>query len=76
MLSTVITGTILATGKTFAHGLGTTPDIVIPVSETSALGSAQELFVSTFDQTNVVIGGPIDDAEVRIFVQKIHSIIA
>lgn len=78
VLSTIITGTILATGKTFTHGLGTTPDIVIVTPETNAGDSTADVagfFVSTFNSQIMVVGGVVDASEFRALVIKLHSII-
>lgn len=76
VLATVFTGTILATGKTFTHGLGTTPDFVYVTPETdAATTNSPAYFVSTFDTQVCVVGGPLDDCEVRIHVQRLHSIV-
>jgi hypothetical protein len=80
-LMTVLTGTILATGKTFTHSLGTTPDICFAVPEQASVTSGTFVYgnavgVATFDATTVRVGGVIDGTAVRIVCQKIHSIIA
>jgi len=80
-LMTVLTGTILATGKTFTHGLGTTPDYCLAVPEGAAVTSGTFVYgnavgVQTFGATTVTVGGVIDGSAVRIICQKIHSIIA
>lgn len=71
-LQTVFTGTILATGKTFTHGLGTTPDMIYFMSVTTTLTG--QFFVTTFGNTTVTIGGPVDAAPFTCLVQRIHSI--
>lgn len=71
-LQTVFTGTVLQTGKTFTHGLGTLPDFVYVTPETVAVGTAP--FVLTFDTQICVVGGPADNGAVRIHVRRIHSI--
>ena len=75
-LQTVITGTILATGKTLTHGLNTTPDICIPVleSDTSATNSRNPSIL-TFNSNTVTVMGPVDGAAVRVWCIKIHSIL-
>jgi len=73
VLTTIFTGTILETGKTFAHGLGTLPDMVLVQPETNADGTPYN--VLTFDSQNCVIGGPADDAAVRVLVIRLHSLI-
>jgi hypothetical protein len=73
VLTTIFTGTLLATGKTFTHGLGTLPDMVFVQPETNAIVSSP--FVLTFDNTICVVGGGADDDEVRVLVQRLHSII-
>ena len=75
-LMTVITGTILATGKTLTHGLGTTPDFCIPIleSDTSATNSRNPSIL-TFNSQTVTVMGPVDGASVRVVCQKMHSII-
>lgn len=76
VLTTIFTGTILATGKTFTHGLGTTPDMVIVQPETNASGTnTPPYFVATFNNTTCTIGGPADSAAVRILVWRLHSIL-
>lgn len=72
-LSTIITGTILATGKTFTHGLGTTPDVVLPIHTGSAATAA--LFVAASDSQTFRIGGAIDGLAFQALVSKLHSII-
>jgi len=72
-LSTIITGTILATGKTFTHGLGTTPDIVIPVN--NALATTNPLFVTAINSQTFRIGGGADGDAFTALVIKLHSII-
>lgn len=74
-LNTGFTGTILATGKTFTHGLGTTPDIVYVMPQTGSLGSGVPYGVLTFNSQICTICGPADGAAVTILVQKLHSII-
>jgi hypothetical protein len=74
-MATVITGTILATGKTFTHGLGTTPDICVAQLEEDTSGTnARGAFVSTFGTQTVTVGGPVDGAAVRVLCKRIHSI--
>lgn len=73
-LATIITGTILATGKTFTHGLGTTPDHISVIN--SALATTNPLFVSTYDSQTFVVGGSADSAGFRALVIKLHSLIA
>jgi len=72
-LATIFTGTVLQTGFTFTHGLGTLPDMVFVQPETTAVGTAP--FVLTFNNTICVIGGPADSGAVRVLVQRLHSII-
>lgn len=75
-LTTIFTGTILATGKTFTHGLGTTPDMVLVQPETTLTDTLiAPYFVSTFNATTCTIGGPVDAAEIRVLCQRIHSIV-
>lgn len=75
-LNTGFTGTILATGKTFTHGLGTTPDFVFVMPQTSSTGAAGRLYgVLTFNSQICTICGPADGCEITILVQKLHSII-
>jgi len=77
VLATIITGTILATGKTFTHALGTTPDIVIPIGETNASATNVPPYsVLTFDTQTCTIAGPADGAQVRVLVWKLHSVIS
>jgi hypothetical protein len=71
-LSTIITGTLDTVGKTFTHALGTTPDICIPVNETTATNYAG---VITFDSQIFIIKGTTDGDPFRCLVQKLHSII-
>ena len=71
-LQTVFTGTILATGKTFTHGLGTTPDMIYFMTVTSTL--LGPMFVVTFGATTVTVGGIVDAAPFTCLVQRIHSI--
>jgi|GEM_PF-5414570 len=72
-LSTIISGTILATGKTFTHGLGTTPDVVLPIYTGSAATAA--LFVAASDSQTVRVGGSLDGLAFQALVIKLHSII-
>jgi len=72
-LATIITGTVLATGKTFTHGLGTTPDVVIPIG--SVLHTTNPLYVSTFNSQIFVIGGAADGIAFRAIAIKLHSIV-
>ena len=75
-LKTVFTGTILATGKTFSHSLGTTPDICIAVDEAGTGGTwGMSPSIITFDQTNVTVAGRVDGAAVRVVCEKMHSIV-
>lgn len=71
-LATIFTGTVLQTGKTFTHALGTTPDFIYVTPETTAVGTAP--FVLTFNSQIVNVGGPADGGAVRVLVQKLHSI--
>lgn len=76
-LITVITGTILATGKTFTHGLGTTPDFITVTGESTASATNVPPYsVLTFGTQTMTIAGPADSAAFRAKVEKIHSIIA
>ena len=73
VLTTVMTGlTILATGKTFTHGLGTLPDFI---TVTPKQTSTNQCFVITFGATTVTIAGPIDGLTVDVLVQRLHTII-
>ncbi len=72
-LNTGFTGTILATGKTFTHGLGTTPDMVYIMPQTYTNGN--NYGVLTFNSQICTICGGQDGAAVTILVQKLHSII-
>jgi len=74
VLSTVITGTVLATGKTFTHGLGTTPDFIHVQNEHGSTGaSIGGMAVHTFNTQIMVIAGVADGATFRALVIKIHS---
>ncbi len=76
ILATIFTGTILATGKTFTHALGTTPDMIQVQPETTLTDTLiAPYFVSTFNSQICTIGGPVDACEVRVLVQRLHSII-
>ncbi len=76
VLSTIFTGTILATGKTFTHGLGTLPDMVQVQPETNASATnGAPYHVTTFGTQTCTIGGPVDASAVRVLVQRLHSII-
>jgi hypothetical protein len=67
MLVTVITGTILATGKTLTHGLGTTPDFISVTLESDTSGTnVRECSILTFGANTVTVAGPVDGAAVRI----------
>lgn len=67
MLATVVTGTILATGKTFSHGLGVTPDAVIPILESDTSGTnVRGISILTFGATTFTVMGPVDGASFRV----------
>jgi len=75
-LMTVITGTILATGKTLTHGLGTTPDYCTPIDESGTGGTwGMSPSILTFNSQTVTVAGRVDGASVRVVCQKIHTII-
>jgi hypothetical protein len=67
MLLTAFNGTILATGKTFTHGLGTTPDDV-SVTDLSGTGGTWGMAPSvlTYDANTITVAGRVDGATVRI----------
>lgn len=71
--STIITGTVLATGKSFTHGLGTTPDFVFAVP--SQASCTQPIGVLTYDQTYVVLTSALDGTAFRCLVMKLHSLV-
>jgi len=73
ILTTILTGTILATGKTFTHGLGTLPDMILVQPETA--GGVTNHHVTTFGTQTCTIGGPADGMAVRALVIRLHSII-
>lgn len=73
-LATIITGTILATGKTFSHSLGTTPDIIIVIPENNT--ATQQFNVLTFNSNNFTVQGALDALAFRALVIKLHSIIS
>ena len=76
VLATIFTGTILATGKTFTHALGTTPDMIQVQPETNlSATNGVPYHVVTFNNTICVVGGPVDASEIRVLVQRLHSII-
>ena len=70
---TIFTGTVLQTGKTFTHALGTLPDMIFVQPEDDQTGTAP--FVLTFNTQICVVGGPADSAAVRVYVQRVHSLI-
>lgn len=73
VLNTVFVGTVLQTGKTFTHGLGTDVDFIYVSPETIQTGTGP--FVLTFNSQICVIGGPADGSQVRVHVKRFHSIV-
>jgi hypothetical protein len=75
-LKTVFTGTILATGRTLTHGLGTTPDYCLAIDETGTGGTfGMAPSVLTFGSQTVTVAGRVDGASVRVVAEKMHSIV-
>lgn len=75
-LMTAFVGTILATGRTLTHALGTTPDYCSVIDETGTGGTwGMAPSIITFGSQTVTVAGRVDGASVRVVCQKIHTII-
>lgn len=72
-LSTIITGTILATGKTFTHALGTTPDVI--QAEYTGSAATGALFMVNSNSQVFCLGGSLDGLAFKAVCIKLHSII-
>jgi len=78
-LTTIIAGILTTAGtpQAFTHGLGTTPDIIIPIVDTNpaVITTYTQLAITTYNTQTFTLDGPISGMTFRALVIRLHSII-